>query len=157
MQIHDALIGALLAVLGIAVILYVASFPTVAGQYYGPDLFPRLIGIGMVLFGGGLVLRGFAARAGGLRLLDLPGDAQMRKSLLAALYICAAVAAFVFLGEIIGAQILVFAILLVGLLARYGRPVVSLPLALALTLVFDQTFRALLKVPLPSGLLQGVL
>lgn len=157
MRIHDALIGALLALLGAAVIWHVSGFPVVAGQYYGPDLFPRLIGIGLVLFGAGLVLRGCVRADGAPRLLGLPPARQVGMGAMAGLYIVASVAAIVFLGESVGVQLLVLAVLLAGLLARYRRPVVSVVLALALTAIFDLTFRVLLKVPLPSGLLQDFL
>ncbi|QKV18967.1 tripartite tricarboxylate transporter TctB family protein [Oricola thermophila] len=154
MQIHDALIGALLALFGAVVIWHVGSFPVVAGQYYGPDLFPRLIGAGLVLLGGALVLRG-RARAGLVpRLMSIPAAFEIRRGGMAALYIVASVASMVLFGEIIGAQILILAILMSGLLARYGRPAVSIPLSIALTVLFDLTFRVLLKVPLPTGLLQ---
>lgn len=157
MRIHDALAGALLAALGGAVIWYVAGFPRVAGQIYGPDLFPRLIGIGLVLFGAGLVLRGARAAGGLPALLDLPSNGEIRRGLLATLYIVSSVLAVVFLAERLGSQILVFAILISGLLAVYRRPVLSLTLAVGLTVAFDLIFRVLLRVPLPSGPLTGML
>ncbi|WP_414896534.1 tripartite tricarboxylate transporter TctB family protein [Rhodovulum sp. YEN HP10] len=157
MRIHDALAGALLAALGGAVIWYVAGFPRVAGQNYGPDLFPRLVGIGLVLFGTGLVLRGVRSAGGLPALLELPSHGEIRRALLATVYIVSSVLAVVFLAERLGSQILVFGILISGLLAVYRRPVLSLTLALGLTVAFDLIFRVLLRVPLPSGLLTGVL
>lgn len=157
MHIHDTAIGALLALLGVAVIWYVGSFPQVAGQSYGPDLFPRLTGIGLMIFGGGLVLRGVRTAEGAPKLLAMPGTVTLRRGTLAALYILASVFAIVLFGETVGIQILVFVILLVGLLAAFRRPVMSLALAVGLTVAFDLIFRMLLRVPVPSGLLTGVL
>ncbi|NVK60823.1 MAG: tripartite tricarboxylate transporter TctB family protein [Rhodobacteraceae bacterium] len=157
MQIHDTAIGALLALLGVAVIWHVGSFPQVAGQSYGPDLFPRLTGIGLVIFGGGLVLRGVRTAEGAPKLLTMPDAVTLRRGTLAALYILASVFAIVLFGETVGIQILVFFILLVGLLAAFRRPVMSLALAVGLTVAFDLIFRMLLRVPVPSGLLTGVL
>lgn len=157
MQIQDALIGALLAALGIAVIWHVGSFPQVAGQHYGPDLFPRLAGFGLVLFGGGLILRGVRSAAGRPKLIDLPDRDSIRRGTIAALYIAGSVLGFVFLGNIVGAQILVFAILFCGLFAAFRRPVPAVSLALGLTVAFDLIFRILLRVPIPSGILTGIL
>lgn len=156
MHIHDALIGALLAMLGSAVIWHVAGFPQVAGQIYGPGLFPRLVGAGLVLFGGGLILRGM--RAGALSaLVSLPEPALLRRAVLAGLYILAAVFSIVLLGEWVGVQILVFVTMAVGLFAGLRHPLGALLLAGGLTIAFDLIFRVLLKVPLPSGPLTGLI
>lgn len=120
-----------------------------------PAWFPRLAGSGLLLFGTGLLLRGLRAGAG--RLLTLPPAADLRRAVVAGLYILGAVLAIVLLGERIGIQIVVFAILLGGLLAAWRRPLAALMLALALTCAFDAVFRLLLRVPLPSGFLTGVL
>ncbi|RGP35146.1 tripartite tricarboxylate transporter TctB family protein [Pseudotabrizicola alkalilacus] len=157
MQIHDTVIGTLLALLGIAVVWHVSSFPSVAGQIYGPDLFPRLTGIGLLIFGGMLVLRGLRTAQGRWKGLAMPDAGTLRLGALAALYILVAVLALVLFGETLGFQILVFIILLVGLIASFRRPVASLTLAVVLTVAFDMIFRVLLRVPVPSGVLTGVL
>ena len=43
MKINDAVFGALLLVLGLAVLLHVQSFPKIPGQNVGPALFPGTI------------------------------------------------------------------------------------------------------------------
>lgn len=157
MQIHDTVIGALLALLGVAVIWHVGSFPQVAGQSFGPNLFPRLTGIGLVIFGGGLVLRGVRTAEGTPKVLSMPNSNTLRRGTLAALYILSSVFGIVLFGETVGIQILVLIILLVGLLSAFRRPVLSLVLAVGLMVAFDLIFRMLLRVPVPSGLLTGVL
>ncbi|UOA32911.1 hypothetical protein DSM110093_02718 [Sulfitobacter sp. DSM 110093] len=154
MQIQDTAIGLLLSVLGVTVIWHVGSFPMVAGQNYGPDLFPRLAGIGLLFCGSGLVLRGVRARNGIVTLI--PGT-DTRRGIIAAVYIVASVLSIVVLAEPVGLQILVFVIVLSGLLAAWRRPLAALVLALGLTVAFDAIFRLLLRVPLPSGLLEGML
>lgn len=153
MQIHNALIGALLAMLGIAVIWHVSSYPQVAGQAYGPSLFPNAIGIGLTLLGVLLILRGIRESAGGPRFTTLPTAEQATYGAIAALYILSSVVTIVLFGEYIGMQLLVFVILLVGLTAGLRRPVIALVLAMGLTVLFDLIFRVFLRVPLPSGLL----
>lgn len=157
MQIHDTVIGALLALLGVAVIWHVGSFPQVTGQSYGPNLFPRLTGIGLMIFGGGLVLRGVRTAEGTPKVLSMPDSNTLRRGMFSALYILSSVFGIVLFGETVGIQILVLIILLVGLLSAFRRPVMSLVLAVGLMVAFDLIFRMLLRVPVPSGLLTGVL
>ena len=47
MKINDAVFGAILLLLGAAVLVTVQSFPRIPGQNVGPGLFPGLIGAGM--------------------------------------------------------------------------------------------------------------
>ena len=63
MRFNDSVFGVILIVFAIAEISYTRTFPRLHGQDYGPDLFPIIIGAGLMLFGGILIARGWAQRA----------------------------------------------------------------------------------------------
>lgn len=73
MRTNDAVSGALLIAAAVAMIALTAGFPPMPGQKYGPALFPRLLGAGIILCGVLLVIRGLAARASDRRLFMRPG------------------------------------------------------------------------------------
>jgi putative tricarboxylic transport membrane protein len=157
MRLSDGLSGLLMAVLGIAVMWHVSGFPTMPGVYYGPDLFPRIIAVGLIVCGGLCMLR--AAGGGARQAFAIAADAPLdtRRGALSGVYLVVSVLSYVVLGERVGFQILTFGILLVAFLWLNGKPLRALALALALTVVFDLMFRVLLRVPIPSGLLEGML
>jgi len=69
MRFNDAITGGVLVVFAVAEIAYTTTFPSLHGQKYGPDLFPRLIGFGLFGFGCILILRGLLARRAHARTL----------------------------------------------------------------------------------------
>jgi putative tricarboxylic transport membrane protein len=153
MRIDDRLLGVLFCLLGIAVVRHSAGFPGIAGQYYGPALFPTVIGWGFVACG--LVLLGAGLRRAGLRgtMLALPDWGASPRGLLGVAVMLAAIVAFVLLGDRIGFQILAFTTLAL-LYAIAGRGLArSLGAALAVTVLMELLFGKLLRVPLPRGLL----
>ena len=62
MKFNDALFGALLLVLGLAVLVHVQSFPKIPGQNVGPALFPGLAAAGLVVCALMLIVSGLSAR-----------------------------------------------------------------------------------------------
>ena len=63
MRFNDAVFGVILIIFAAAEIAYTQTFPSLYGQDFGPDLFPILIGVGLMLCGAILVVRGIATRA----------------------------------------------------------------------------------------------
>lgn len=155
MRIDDRLFGVLVCLLGVATLWYSAGFPGVAKQFYGPALFPTIIGWGFVVTG--IFLFGTAVRrprAGAL--LSFPDWRGAPRGLASVILMLASVLAFIYLGDAIGFQILSF-ITLVALYLTAGRGVVkAVAIALVVTLSLDLLFRKLLRVPLPDGLLAGL-
>jgi putative tricarboxylic transport membrane protein len=152
-RIDDRLLGVLFCLLGIAVVRYSAGFPGIPGQYYGPALFPSVIGWGFIACGA--VMLGAGLRRTGLRgtLLAFPDWRASPRGLLGVAVMLAAIAAFVLLGDRIGFQILAFATLAL-LYAIAGRGLArSIVTALAVTVLMELLFGKLLRVPLPRGLL----
>ena len=62
MKLNDAVSGVLLILFGLLLFYLTRDFPTMPGQNYGPDLFPRLIGIAMMVSGVLLVIKGVNER-----------------------------------------------------------------------------------------------
>ena len=64
MRTNDALSGLVLIVLASLMIFLTLGFPAFPGQKYGPSLFPRILGTGIIICGLLLVLQVWAARSG---------------------------------------------------------------------------------------------
>jgi putative tricarboxylic transport membrane protein len=156
-RLNDAVIGVVLMVFALAVIGYARTFPAMHGQDYGPALFPTLIGIGLALASAILIVGGLARR----RAEPLFGGGEWLRSRAHVASFLAVVGGLLvyilisdWLGFILTALPLLFGWLV---LFRGGKPLSSLAIALAVTLVVDYAFSQLLLVPLPLGLLQSVL
>jgi putative tricarboxylic transport membrane protein len=156
MRIDDRLFGVLICLLGIAVVRHSAGFPGIAGQYYGPALFPTVIGWGLVACG--LVLLGAGLRRAGLRgpLLAFPDWLASPRGLLNVVLMLGAIVAFVLVGDLIGFQILAFSTLFLLYLTAGRSLARSLGAALVVTVLLELLFGRLLRVPLPRGLLTDV-
>lgn len=146
-------------IFALAEIAYTRTFPTLFGQSYGPDLFPRLIGFGLIASGLLLIFRGVRQkrRSGTNTGWYAPGlwVTQSRLKLNVLLLLLALVGYILFsdwLGFIITSMII-----LSVLLYRLGSSIlVSLLIATLTTAVLQLVFAKLLLVPLPAGLLQGL-
>ena len=70
MRVNDALLGALLIALAVALALYAQTFPNVPGQEYGAAVFPTLVAIGLLGSGALLVRSGLRSRAPAIAWAD---------------------------------------------------------------------------------------
>jgi putative tricarboxylic transport membrane protein len=156
-RINDAVIGAVLVLFALAMMWHTRTFPAMPGQDYGPALFPVLIGIGFLITGLILIVSGLRRRktegwfAGGEWLRSRTHVARF-VAVLGGLILYILVSAW--LGFIPTALLLLFGWLV---LFRDGKPVSSLVIALAVTLVVHYAFSQLLLVPLPLGILQPLI
>jgi len=150
-KINDAIIGALLAALGIAILVHVQGYPTIPGQKVGPALFPGVAAAGLVACGALLVRRGIRSGAPMIVLA-----AWMRSPRHAANFL-AVVGALVF--YIVAVEPLGFlptgGLILVALFRKLGvRWAVAVPTAIVATIAVHLVFYKMMRVPLPWGLLQ---
>jgi putative tricarboxylic transport membrane protein len=153
MKINDAVVGALLAVLGVAILVHVQGYPTIPGQKYGPALFPGLIAAGMVICGVLLIRRG--TRAGGPWLALA---AWTRSPHRATNFLCVAGALVFYIAaaDTLG-FIVVGIVLLLVLFWKLGvRLRVAIPVAVIATLLVHLLFYKMMRVPLPWGVLSSV-
>lgn len=157
MRVNDAVLGLALLLLAGTMIWLTTYFPSFPGQDYGPELFPRLLGGGLVLCGLLLVGRGLAARRRGEAWVDLAPWWFRGGQALSFLSMPLAVVAYLLFAETLGFIPLAFALLLALFLWFGERPVRAVPVALVATLVVHWFFSGMMRVPLPRGLLNDIL
>ena len=153
MKVNDAVFGALLLLLGVAVLVAVQSFPRIPGQNVGPGLFPGLIAAGMVACGALLVFGGVRDRDGAPWVSMLPWT-RSRPHVVAFAVTIGAVVAYIALANALG-FLVVAPILMFAMLVAYGvRPRTAVIVSVVVTLAIWYAFYKLLRVPLPWGVLQ---
>ncbi|MGZ8259713.1 MAG: tripartite tricarboxylate transporter TctB family protein [Caldimonas sp.] len=160
MKIDDAVWGALLALLGAAILWHVQGFPRIPGQNVGPALFPGIVATGLVGCGAILIAKGIAARrragAGASPWLAAPEWLRARRQLLALSVLVAGSAFYLLAVDRLGFVVTAFVFLTALMWALRVRLAVALPVALVATLVIHAAFYKLLRVPLPWGVLQPI-
>jgi putative tricarboxylic transport membrane protein len=156
MKINDAIWGALLLLLSVAILIHIQSFPNIPGQKVGPSLFPGFIAVALATCALALIATGLAARRRGGEQPWIGAEPWMRSPRhIAALMLVVGVNVFyILLVDVLG-FIPTGVIYLAALFAVFGvRMRWILPLALIVTLVIHYSFYKMLRVPLPWGLLE---
>jgi len=152
MKFNDAAIGAVLLLLGIAVLAHVPSFPPIPGQKVGPGLFPGLVAAGLVACSLILIVGGVRQRAAGAWFETGPWMRSPRH-VVAFLVTLLGPVAYILLADKVG-FLIVGPLLLLALFLAYGvRRNVAIVTAIVVTLVMHFAFYKLLRVPLPWGVL----
>ena len=165
MQLSDRVTGLFLVALGALAAHGGSRLPPVPGQQIGPNVFPLVVGIGVVICGG-LIALGVGRRYEEEAEADLarivsqtarPDDpperplSWLRGSM--ALIPPALLLFYVLVIDRLGFLPTAAAIVLVTSLALGARLRLALAMAIAAPLLINLVFLKLLRVPLPSGLL----
>jgi putative tricarboxylic transport membrane protein len=150
MRVNDAIIGAVLLAFAIATFAYARTLPAIPGQEYGAAVFPMVIALGLAGCGAVLIASGLRHWQGAVAWNDWARTHHA--------WVRLAVVFILILAYILAAPILGFApasilVLLIFMLTLGVRWWVAAAVALAATLLIQQTFVGLLRVPLPLGLL----
>jgi putative tricarboxylic transport membrane protein len=161
MFISDKVSGTMLVGLGAAAAYGGSLLPPVPGQQVGPNVFPMVVGAGLMLCGGMIALGvGSAlereAEADLAAHSDTPKPAASRSPLVngaKTLLPPALLLGYVFVGDALGFVPTAFLIVLAISLAMGARVKLALPLALIAPVIVHLIFVKLLRVPLPPGLL----
>lgn len=156
MRFNDAVFGVAMLVAAAAIFAVARGFPGMPGQDFGPALFPDLIAAGFVICGSVLIWTGLRspefrgavalgewARSGG-HLVDIG-------------LVIGGLVALILVWDRVG-FLIAATVLTGGLVARFrgGKVIGSFVGALVACLVIDWIFRRILLVPLPLGLLTGI-
>lgn len=153
MKFNDAVSGALLLALAIAVLVAIQSFPNIPGQSIGPGAFPGLLAILLAGCSVPLLIRGFKNRASEPWILPgawLRSPRHLRNFAITT----GCLLFYIFLSGKLGFLICGFLILCAMMWTLSTRPQVFLPVALFATLLVHTIFYKGLRVPLPWGVLQ---
>lgn len=152
MKFNDAAIGAVLLLLGIAVLIHVPAFPPIPGQKVGPGLFPGIVAAGLVACSLLLIVGGLRQRAAA-PWFETGAWMRSPRHIVAFLVTLAAPVAYILLADKVG-FLIVGPLLLLALFLAYGvRRNVAIVTAIVVTLVMHFAFYKLLRVPLPWGVL----
>lgn len=158
MRFNDAIVGSVLVIFAIAEIAYTRTFPSLFGQSYGPELFPRLIGFGLIATGLLLIVRGvhYKRRQGvDGRWVEVGPWVSQSRIKINLLLVLLALITYILFSDWLG-FIPMSMIILSVLLYRLGSSIItSIVIAIATTAVLQLLFAKLLLVPLPAGLLTG--
>lgn len=154
MRLNDALLGAVLLGFGAWVWWLTTFFPAFPGQDYGPNLFPRILVVGISICAVMLVLRGLRQRGHAIVIDDWVRDPARVVSVLS---MPAAVLFYIFASDPLGFIPTAFVILATLFLWFRTRVVLALPIAAGMTLLMHWFFAGLMRVPLPRGLLDPIL
>jgi putative tricarboxylic transport membrane protein len=153
-KFNDAVFGAILVLLGLAVIVHVQTFPRIPGQQVGPALFPGLIATALAACGLLLIASGLRHRSSQPWFLSESWTRSTRH-VVGFLAVIAAVFAYIALAETIGFLIVGAAILFVLFVLFGVRAPKAAVIAVVATLAIWYAFYKLLRVPLPWGVLKG--
>ena len=156
MRINDAVAGVLLLVFGLALIAAAMQFPAMPGQPYGAATFPVLIGGGFVLVSLALIARGV------LDWRSLPGVTaagwgRSRRAWARMALTVLLVVLYIAFSDRLGFAASSFLVLVLLFFALQVRPVLAVGIAALATLVIQQAFGVVLRVPLPRSDLFGFL
>lgn len=152
MRLNDAVIGALLLAIALAILVTVQSYPTIPGQNVGPAAFPGTLAVLLAGCAVGLIARGWRQRAA--QPWAVPGAWLRLPAPRRRFVVTLGVLLFYIL---VSDRLGFIPTAVIGLSAMFVvlgvRRAWVLPLALAATLVIHTVFYKGLKVPLPWGVL----
>ena len=157
LRANDILSGLALIVFSLAMITLTLTFPDFPGQKYGPSLFPRILGGGLILCGAALVRNGLAARRAGAPWLELAPWTRDPWRVTSFLMTLALLLAYILASEPVGFIPIALAFLL-ALFVWLGVQLIPAVLtAVVTTIAIHWFFSTMLRVPLPRGWLNAIL
>jgi putative tricarboxylic transport membrane protein len=160
MQLSDRITGAFLVVLGGAAAYGGSLLPPVPGQQIGPNVFPMVIGVGLMLCGA-LIMLGVGHRFEEAAEADpaisiAPTEAEPKPGWargLLALLPPGLLLFYVLTVDRLGFALTAAAMVLATAMALGARLRLAVPLAIVAPVFVHLVFYKLLRVPLPAGLL----
>lgn len=150
MKRGDLIGGGIFTALGIFIFILTFQFPSLEGGHPGPSLFPRILAILFIFFGGIIVLRGL--RAGKKEPESAPAEEiPVPRNYFDPIFVLILIGAYMILSNWLGFFItstLILFLMMIKLRVPYLR---SLVISILLTLFVNFMFYKILRVPLPTG------
>jgi putative tricarboxylic transport membrane protein len=148
---NDVISGLVLIVLSLAMIALTANFPEFPGQKYGPALFPRILGVGVIICGALIIMNGLRARRTGAPWVEIAPWVHEPWRVGSFLLTLVMLLLYILVSETVG-FILIALVFLGSLFVWLGvRPLTALVVTVVATLSIQYFFGTLLRVPLPRG------
>ncbi len=151
MKRSDLVGGGIFVALGIVILLLTLGFPTLEKGHPGPSLFPRILAVLFISFGGIVFLRGMKGEKEGAAA-EIPGDEAVTPNYFNPIFVLIIIGAYIALSNWLGFYLtstLLLFLLMIKLKVPYLRSVL---ISILLTLFVDLMFVKILRVPLPIGL-----
>lgn len=152
MKFNDALSGALLLALALAILYTVSGYPKIPGQNIGPGAFPGLLAGLLAVCAVLLIWRGLR-QARHEAWVVFGSWMQSRPHLRAFLVTVGCLLFYVFVSDDLGFIPSAIAVLCAMFWTLRVRPALIVPLAVVVTLLIHTIFYKGLRVPLPWGIL----
>jgi len=153
MRLNDAVLGVLLLAMGATLAYASSGFPAIRGQPYGANVFPTLVAIGFALCGVILVFSGLRQRRPAIEWADW---ARERHGVRNVLIVIGGVIFYILFSRRLGFLFTMGPLLLVLLRLFDVGWIMSIVVAVIVSLVILYVFGSLLYVPLPWGVLAPV-
>lgn len=151
MRANDVISGLVIIAFALAMVAYTATFPAFPGQQYGPALFPRILGAGLILCGALLVRNGLVAHRAGEPWIIWADWTEQPWRVTSFALVLALLIFYILVSETVG-FILVGIVFLGALLWWLGvRPLTAAIIAIVTTLAIQWFFGTAMRVPLPRG------
>ena len=153
MRLNDAVTGAVLLIFAAVLAWWSQGFPAIPGQQYGAAVFPTLVAAGLA--GCGILLIGSGVRQGG-PVVAWADWARERHGLRNVLVTIGAILFYIVAADTFGFMLTMAPILLLLFRLLAVNWLLSVVLAILVTLAVQYIFGSILYVPLPWGLLTPV-
>ena len=150
MRVNDWVTGAVLLAFALALALWSQTFPPIPGQQYGAAVFPTLVAVGLA--GCGILMIASGIRHGG-PAVAWADWARERHGVRNVVVTVAAILFYILAAERLGFILTMAPILLLMFRLLGVGWLLSIALAVVVTLAVQYLFGSLLYVPLPWGLL----
>ena len=157
LRANDILSGLALIVFSLAMMTLTLTFPDFPGQKYGPSLFPRILGGGLILCGAALVRNGLAARRADAPWLELAPWTRDPWRVTSFLMTLALLLAYILASEPVGFILIALAFLLALFVWLGVQLIPAVLIAVVTTIAIHWFFSTMLRVPLPRGWLNAIL
>lgn len=152
MRLPDFWTGLTFAVFGLSIAIIAHGFPVPAGAA-SPRLFPTIIGGGMIVLGGAIAIRGLRTATE----FQAPAWCRAPRQMALMAYLPLAIVAFALAVPLFGTVAVAVPIVVIHCLIYGMKPLNAVVLGVVAGTAVPLIFGRLLGIPLPYGVIEGLL